>query len=151
MTDWGLATAADGFGGADRLKLCPLSPRFAATLNFANWDDEETLLRLHAPASIGHASTVHPVLADTDRYGLVGGAIAAWQEKKRMRAMLPPGARHAWALFRPDRAGLECAAELAAALPTPGIAEYDLGEAAAAHRHVESRRPGRALLLPGFF
>jgi NADPH:quinone reductase-like Zn-dependent oxidoreductase len=126
-----------------------LTRRFAATLNFATWDDEEKLLRLLAPDAIGHATTVHPMLSNIDRLGLAYGAIASLRQKRAMSALVPRGARYAWTIFRPDRAALASLPELAAALQVPASVGFDLAETANAHRHVELRRPGRAVLLTG--
>jgi reticulon-4-interacting protein 1, mitochondrial len=131
-----------------RKSLASLPRQFAATLNFANWDDEASLLRLLAPGAIGHATTVHPLLGNFDRFGLLAGAVATLRDKRRMRALAPNGACYAWTVFRPDRTALSALAARADALILPDVVGFPLGKAAEAHRHVEQRRPGRAVLLP---
>lgn len=120
---------------------------YAASLNFASWDDEPALLRLLAPGAAGHATTVHPLLGQLDRHGVLAGLAGAWRMKRRMAACVPKGARYQWAVFRPVRDALlelaDCAPLLAA---TP--VGYPLSDVSLAHRHVEQRRPGRAILLP---
>ncbi|HJV02187.1 MAG TPA: alcohol dehydrogenase catalytic domain-containing protein [Burkholderiaceae bacterium] len=151
-----------------RMPLAGLPRRFAATLNFADWDDEAALLALLAPGALGHATTVHPMLGNVDRLGLLRGGLATLRQRRQWRARVPAGARYAWTVFRPDHAALAELAELAARLAAqlaaqvaapltdhvPGYAAltsvvpYDLSDAAQAFRHVEQRRPGRAVLLP---
>jgi NADPH:quinone reductase-like Zn-dependent oxidoreductase len=129
--------------------LRALPRKFAATLNFANWDDEAALLGLLAPGALGHATTVHPLLGQFDRNGLAGGLAAAWLEKRRMAALLPAGARYAWTVFRPDRAALEHLGDFAPLLQLPTeLVRFPLAHAAQAHAHVEEHRQGRAILLP---
>jgi len=70
----------------DRDELRTLSYRFAATLNFANWDDEGALLRLLDPQALGHATTVHPLLGNFDRLGLLMGG---WRRSSRSAACVP--------------------------------------------------------------
>jgi NADPH:quinone reductase-like Zn-dependent oxidoreductase len=127
--------------------LAELSPGFAATLNFACWEDEAALLRLLAPGALGHATTVHPLLGNFDSFGLVGGALRTMWQKRQMRALAP--GRYGWTVFRPDRAALEELAGCAASIPAPASSSFSLFDAASAHRHVEQRRPGRAVLVPG--
>jgi NADPH:quinone reductase-like Zn-dependent oxidoreductase len=153
--------AACGAAGADvvldrhRHPLASLPQRFAATFNFAHWDDDAQLVARLAPGAAGHATTVHPMLAQADRYGVAGGMLAALYRKRRSAAAAPHGARYAWTVFRPDRNALNWLAEFAAAMPSmrsmPALQCYQLDDAAAAHRHVEQRRPGRVLLLPSQF
>lgn len=131
-----------------RQPLHALPRHFAATLNFANWDDEAALLRLLAPDALGHATTVHPMLGNIDRHGLLGGALATLRQRRRMRAQVPKGARYAWTVFRPEPALFALLAQCAHRLPAPACTGYPLSAAAQAHRHVEQRLPGRAVLLP---
>jgi NADPH:quinone reductase-like Zn-dependent oxidoreductase len=162
LSQWGAIVTA--VGGGDSLALCraagaeavldrhgsPLSalPRhFAASFNFANWDDDALLLRCLADGAIGHATTVHPMLGNIDRFGLLRGTLANMAQKRRMRTIAPPGARYAWTVFAPDRDALRFLADIAHALPVTATTQFPLAGAAEAHRHVESRR-GRAVLLP---
>ncbi|NNG22982.1 quinone oxidoreductase family protein [Telluria aromaticivorans] len=128
--------------------LAALAPHFAATLNFASWDDEPALLRLLAEDAIGHATTVHPMLGLLDSAGVVRGGLAALRAKRRMAALAPPGARYAWSVFRPDPAALSALAGSAATLLPALVETFRLDQVAEAHRHVERRDPGRAILLP---
>ncbi|MCU6497016.1 alcohol dehydrogenase catalytic domain-containing protein [Rugamonas sp. A1-17] len=150
--------AACRAAGADLVldrRLLPLEAlprRFAATLNFAHWHDDAALVARLAPDALGHATTVHPLLAQIDRYGLAGGALAALAGKRRGAAGVPRGARYAWTVFRPDDGALDWLAEYAVARKVaPTLQAFRMGEVAAAHVHVEERRLGRAVLLPNNF
>lgn len=140
----GAATVID----RHRQSLHDLPRRYAATLNFANWDDEALLLRLLSPGAQGHATTVHPMLGNFDRHGLLGGAMATLRQKRRMRALAPAGARYAWTVFRPERRLYAALGRCAHRLPPPVCTGYPLNAAAMAHRHVEQGLPGRAVLIP---
>ncbi|NVD73701.1 hypothetical protein HUX88_24640 [Duganella sp. BJB1802] len=150
--------AACRAAGADLVldrRLHPLDrlPRhFAATLNFAHWQDDAPLVARLAPDALGHATTVHPLLAQIDRYGLAGGALAALLRKRRSAAGAPPGGRYAWTVFRPDHGALDWLAEYAVTRKVaPTLQAFRMGDVAAAHAHVEERRLGRAVLLPNHF
>jgi NADPH:quinone reductase-like Zn-dependent oxidoreductase len=162
LSSWGAHVTAIGSGaGLDacraagaavvldrhRHRLADLRPGFAATLNFACWEDEGGLLRLLAPDALGHASTVHPLLGNFDSLGLLAGAIRTMWQKRQMRALAR--GRYAWTVSRQDRAALQELADCAAAMPAPAWSSFSLFDAASAHRHVEQRRSGRAVLLPG--
>lgn len=135
-----------------RHALETLAPRFTATLNFAHWDDDARLLARLAPGARGHATTVHPMLAQFDRYGVLAGALAALYRKRRSAAAAPAGARYSWTVFRPDGEALDALERYAATLAgSSAPLGYRLDDAAAAHRHVEQRRAGRAVLLPNDF
>ncbi|MGN5479211.1 hypothetical protein ACTMU2_26560 [Cupriavidus basilensis] len=96
--------------------LASLRRHFAATLNFANWDDEAALLRLLSPDAAGHATTVHPLLGNFDRLGLVAGGAASLAGKRAKRALIPHGARYGWTMFRSSAAVLQSLATCAASL-----------------------------------
>ncbi|MES2127023.1 MAG: alcohol dehydrogenase catalytic domain-containing protein [Pseudomonadota bacterium] len=129
--------------------LHKLESRFAATLNFANWDDDAALLRLLATDALGHATTVHPLMAHIDAHGLLLGALRAMRNKRQMRSLLPQGARYDWTVFRPDPAAMPLLRDFAAQdRAAPAIQCYRLDQVGAAHRHVSARLPGRAVLLP---
>lgn len=131
------------------VSLHALPREFVASLNFANWEDDATLLRLHATGSLGHATTVHPLLGQIDNHGLIRGLAASWLMKRNMTAYMPRGARYAWTVFRPDQAALSSLAECAPLLNLPlALVTYPLAQAAQAHRHVERHQAGRAILLP---
>ncbi len=129
--------------------LRALPQHFAATLNFASWEDEAALLGVLARGALGHATTVHPLLGRVDRNGLLHGIGGALLEKRRMAALMPEGARYAWTIFGPDRAALEHLADFAPLLELPAeLVRFPLSRAEQAHRHVEQQQPGRAILLP---
>jgi reticulon-4-interacting protein 1, mitochondrial len=126
---------------------------FDAVLNFASWDDDALLASRLAPSAIGHATTVHPLLGNFDRFGWLRGAWACRQDRKNVLAVIASRssrARYAWTAFKPDREALEALAEGLKAgrfvLPI-GIAA-PLADAIAAFDHVSAGRPGRAVLLP---
>ncbi len=162
LSSWGAHVTAIGSGAGleacraagaasvldrHRYALADVRPGFAATLNFACWEDEAALLRLLAPDALGHASTVHPLLGNFDSFGLLAGAVRTMWQKRQMRALAHT--RYAWTVFRQDRVALQELADCAAAIPAPALSSFSLFDAASAHRHVEQRRPGRAVLLPG--
>lgn len=152
-------------GSKDRLPMCrragasllidrdcaewrTLPDRFAATLNFASWDDEGALLRLLDRKAIGHATTVHPLLGNFDRFGLLRGGMASLGQKRRMGALAPRGARYAWSVFGANRAVLEELAVTVAAMALPQVRSYTLANAAGAYTHNEKNLPGRPVLMP---
>ncbi len=129
--------------------LSEITPKFAATLNFANWDDESALLKLLANDAIGHATTVHPMLASLDQHGLLRGAINIMREKRSIRARAPKAARYAWTVYAPNQQALAYLSERAAIYTaSANYTCFPLANAALAHRHVEQRRPGCVVLLP---
>jgi NADPH:quinone reductase-like Zn-dependent oxidoreductase len=126
---------------------------FDAVLNFGGWDDDAALSSRLGPLALGQATTVHPLLANFDRLGWLGGAWASRRDWRAARARLrarAPQARYAWTVFKPDREALEALAqglrERRIALPV-GLA-LPLDQAQAAFEHVRTGRPGRAVLLP---
>lgn len=121
---------------------------FAATLNFANWDDEGALLGLLEAGATGHATTVHPMLGNLDQFGWLRGATRSLRQRHRMRTLAPSGARYAWTVFGVDRAALEELAASAATLIAPDTRTYTLADAASAYFHNEQGLPGRAVLMP---
>jgi len=130
-----------------------LPAHFDGVLNFGNWDDDPALAsRLNARA-LGHATTVHPLLANFDAGTWLGGAwnnYRAWKAMRRHVAEQAPAARYAWTVFRPSAAALNALGSLVQAkqisLPI-GIA-VPFEKAQAAFEHVRSEIPGRAILLP---
>jgi len=89
-----------------------LDATFDATLNFATWVDDLALVCCLRNGARGHATTVHPLLGNLDKYGWVRGALHSLSEKKGHRAALPKGTRnYAWTLFRPDREALSVLAQ----------------------------------------
>jgi len=126
---------------------------YGAVLNFGGWDDDASLAsRLDADA-FGHATTVHPLLANFDRLGWLRGAIASrcdWTRVRSRVAERAPDARYAWTVFKPDRGALGALAtsvrELGLSLPVGLVVPFV--HATAAFAHVASGRTGRAVLLP---
>lgn len=126
---------------------------FDVVLNFANWDDDALLASRLGPRAMGHATTVHPLLANFDRLGWVGGAWASrrdWNQVRAIVASRTPKASYAWTIFKPDREALEALAEGVRArrfaLPIGIAVPFD--NAIAAFDHVSAGLPGRAVLLP---
>ena len=64
---------------------------FDATLNFATWDDDLALVRCLRVGALGHATTVHPMLGNFDKYGWLRGALRSMAEKNAHRKALPAG------------------------------------------------------------
>ncbi len=124
---------------------------FDATLNFATWDDESKLLSCLREGALGQATTVHPLVQSFDERGWIGGALGVIQQKRKMRAALPRGARnYAWILFRPEREALSEMARLVelGRLSLPIGIRAPLRDAAKAFDHMRRHAPGRALLIP---
>lgn len=130
-----------------------LASDFDAVLNFANWDDDARLASRLGPRALGQATTVHPLLANFDRLGWLGGAWASRRDRGRVRAIVAsraPKARYAWTIFKPDRDALEALAEgvRARRLALPVGLAVPLDKADIAYDHVSAGRSGRAVLLP---
>jgi NADPH:quinone reductase-like Zn-dependent oxidoreductase len=145
------AGAADVLDGT-REPFSQLDATFDATLNFATWDDDLALVRCLRNGARGHATTVHPLLGNLDKYGWVRGALHSFSQKNAHRKALPKGTRnYAWALFRPDSEALSELAQLVAQqrLSLPIGTCRSLREGIEAFDHVRKGRPGRALLIPG--
>lgn len=136
-----------------RQSLSSLAPRFDASLNFATWQDEATLIsRLH-PNALGHATTVHPLLASFDERGWVQGglhAYRAWSGMRKLAAAAGPSTRYAWVVFRPSTPALDALQSL---LPGTGLhlpigLTAPLSQGTKAFAHVAQQRAGRAILIP---
>lgn len=102
---------------------------------------------------MGHATTVHPLLANFDRLGWLGGAWASHRDRSRIRAIVAsraPKARYAWTIFKPDPEALKALAEgvRVRSLVLPIGITVPFNNAVAAFDHVSAGRPGRAVLLP---
>lgn len=128
--------------------LASLPRHFAATLNFANWDDEAELLHLLSSDAVGHATTVHPLLGNFDRLGLVAGGVASLAGKRAKHALVPHGARYGWTTFRSNKAVLKSLATCATSLRPICVKTFPLSHVEQAYQHVTRREPGRAVLLP---
>jgi hypothetical protein len=124
-----------------------------AVLNFANWDDDDLLASRLGARAMGHATAVHPLLANFDSLGWLGGAWASRCDHQRVRTIVAsraPKACYGWAIFKPDAQALVALAEGVRAgryaLPVGLAASFD--NAAAAFDHVAAGRPDRVVLLP---
>jgi NADPH:quinone reductase-like Zn-dependent oxidoreductase len=135
-------------------KIASLPAHFHVVLNFGAWDDDAALAGRLGRDALGHATTVHPLLANFDRLGWLSGALASRHEWRTVRSIVSraaPRARYAWTLFKPDADALDA---LAAGLhdrrfSLPVGLRVPLESAGAAFDHVSLRKAGRALLLPG--
>lgn len=166
LTRWGASvTAVCGGNSMDRCRalgairvvdrhctsLAELPSDCDASLNFGAWADEADVLgRLHASA-LGHATTVHPLLANIDARGWIAGGVACLQEWRGMRQRLravAPKASYSWTVFKPDASAME--ALQAAFLSRPlllGVAHrarFDRPQSA--FSHVAQGRATRAVL-----
>lgn len=125
-----------------------LRGKFDAVLNFASWGLDADLCRTLCSGALGYATTVHPLLSLLDKKGLLLGAIAAAQTRRRGRMNVPKGARYEWALFDAKAKDLQLIQDFA--LSTRPQAHIGIrtptSEAHLAFAHVEQMRPGRALL-----
>jgi hypothetical protein len=133
--------------------LQKLPDDFAAALNFGSWDDDAQLSRCLDFRALGHATTVHPLLATFDAQGWLRGAwrarslFAAARERVRSRRA---DARYGWVVFRPDAEALDRLVDaVAAGLRLPVGWSGTLQDAAEGFQRVASGAPGRAVLLPG--
>ena len=133
--------------------IAALPPEFHIVLNFGSWDDDPALASRLAPDGLGHATSVHPLLANFDRLGWVQGALTSRREWKAARSAVArraPKARYNWTLFKPDRGALVALAlgvrERRFSLPI--ASGWPLRQASAAFAHVAMSKSGRAVLLP---
>lgn len=129
-----------------------LPAHFDAVLNFGSWDDDAALASRLGPQALGHATTVHPLLANIDRLGWLRGAAACRRDWKTVRAVVAsrtPRARYAWTIFKPERESLDALATglAAARLTLPTGMAVPLDQARAAFDHVSAGRSGKAVLL----
>lgn len=126
---------------------------FDVVLNFANWDDDALLASRLGPQAMGQATTVHPLLANFDRLGWLGGAWASRRDKNQVRIIVAsraPKAHYDWTIFKPDPEALAALAEgvRARRLALPIGVTATFANASTAFDHVSAGRPGRAVLLP---
>jgi NADPH:quinone reductase-like Zn-dependent oxidoreductase len=139
----------------DRLvrPVTSLPRQFDASLNFAAWADEASLLGCLKPNAMGHATTVHPLLASFDEGGWVRGGIHAYQAWSNMRkraAALGAATRYAWVVFQPSTQALDALAHglSVGRLHLPIGLTASLSQGTMAFEHVAQQRQGRAILLP---
>jgi NADPH:quinone reductase-like Zn-dependent oxidoreductase len=133
--------------------LSSLPRRFDASLNFAVWQDEGTLVSRLKPNAMGHATTVHPLLASFDEWGWVQGGMRAyrtWSDMRKQAAAVGPSTRYAWVVFRPSTHALDALHSLqpGTVLRLPIGLSVPLSQGQSAFAHVAQQRPGRAILLP---
>ena len=129
----------------------PLVRSFDATLNFAAWEDDLTLLGCLRDGALGHATTVHPLMRNFDELGWMRGALKTFSDKRCHRAALPTNAKsYAWTLFRPVQGALLELRQLVdqQRIGLPIAVQAPLAEAAEAFDHVKNGRRGRAMILP---
>jgi NADPH:quinone reductase-like Zn-dependent oxidoreductase len=127
-----------------------LSRTFDATLNFAAWDDDLALIGALRDGALGHATSVHPLLANFDELGWVRGFLKTLSDKRRHRAALPKNGRYVWTIFKPETPALQELRELVEQrrVGLPIAVREPLAGAAQALEHVKKGRRGRALILP---
>ena len=133
--------------------IASLPPDFDAVLNFGSWDDDLALASHLGPHALGHATTVHPLLANFDRLGWLRGASASRRDWKTVRSTVvarAPAARYAWTVFRPDRGAFDALVSgvRASVFSLPVGLQTTFDDAAAAFAHVAAGANGRAILLP---
>lgn len=133
--------------------LSSLPRHFDASLNFAVWEDEATLISRLKPNAMGHATTIHPLLGSFDEWGWVQGALharRAWSGMRKQAAAVGPSTRYAWVVFRPSAPALDALQSLltGTGLHLPIGLSVPLSQGQRAFAHVAQQRPGRAILLP---
>ena len=135
--------------------LSTLPVVYDVSLNFAAWQDEAALVSRLKPGAMGHATTVHPLLASLDAQGWLKGGwdvVRAWSAMRGLaKSAAGPGTRYAWTVFQPSTQALDALEQLLLAnrglrLPIGLIVPLADGEKAFAH--VSHQRAGRAVLLP---
>ncbi|CAN7729619.1 zinc-binding alcohol dehydrogenase [Variovorax sp. LjRoot290] len=143
--------------GADELvprgngALGQLPSDFAAVLNFGSWADDAQLSARLADHAFGHSTTVHPLLANFDSHGWLGGARHSYSTRRASRAQVAArstSARYAWVLFQPDEEALEALlAAFAAGLRLPVGWTGTPDDAASGFERVRAGAQGRSVLV----
>jgi NADPH:quinone reductase-like Zn-dependent oxidoreductase len=133
--------------------LSSLPRSYDASLNFGAWQDEAALISRLKPNAMGHATTVHPLLASFDEWGWVKGglqAYQAWSTMRKLAAAAGPSTRYAWVVFRPSAPALNALQSLrpGTGLRLPIGLSVPLSQGQIAFEHVAQQRAGRAILLP---
>lgn len=136
-----------------RRSLSTLPCSHDVSLNFAQWQDDEALIRRLKPGAMGHATTVHPLLDSFDAHGWVAGGWRAYRAWSAMRQVATAtggrATRYTWVIFRPDAQALDALAQLVRAdigLQLPIGLTVPLPQGEQAFAHVAQRRAGRAIL-----
>ena len=121
-----------------------LSRTFDATLNFAAWDDDLALIGALRDGALGHATTVHPLLANFDEVGWARGALKTHFDNRRHRAALPKNGCYAWTIFKPETLALQELRELVEQrrVGLPLIVQEPLARATLAFDHVKKGAAG---------
>jgi NADPH:quinone reductase-like Zn-dependent oxidoreductase len=163
---WGCQVSAIcGRGGADEClalgavdarergpgTIASLPSEFDVVLNFGSWDDDLQLASRLGRHALGHATTVHPLVANFDRLGWLRGALAnrrEWKAGRRAVLQRAARARYGWTLFKPDREALDVLVagvrDGILSLPVGICAPFD--DATTAFAHVATAKRGRAVL-----
>ncbi len=135
--------------------LSTLPVVYEVSLNFAAWQDEAALVSRLKPGAMGHATTVHPLLASLDAQGWLKGGwdvVRAWSAMRGLaKSAGGPGTRYAWTVFQPSTQALDALEQLLLAnrgLRLPIGLIVPLAEGEKAFAHVSQQRAGRAVLLP---
>jgi len=134
-----------------RCRLEELPDQFDAGLNFGAWEDEATLLGGLRQGALGYATTVHPLLGNIDRRGLLPGAWRSLQDWRRMQMLADArGARYRWIVFQPDEGALDMLYQFLTrgALTLPVGVSVPFSNADLAFEHTARHMKGRAILLP---
>lgn len=134
-----------------RCRLEELPDHFDAGLNFGAWEDEVTLLGRLRQGALGYVTTVHPLLGNIDRRGLLPGAWRSRQDWRRMQMLADAkGARYRWIVFQPDEGALDILHQFLTrgALTLPVGVSAPFSDADLAFEHAARQKKGRAILLP---
>ena len=132
-------------------RLEELPDHFDAGLNFGAWEDEATLLGRLREGALGHVTTVHPLLGNIDRCGLLSGAWRSRQDWRFMQSLAgAKGARYRWIIFQPDEDALDMLHQFLTrgALTLPVGISVPFSDADQAFEHAARHKNGRAILLP---
>jgi reticulon-4-interacting protein 1, mitochondrial len=117
---------------------------------FAAWRDDLAPVGALREGALGHATTVHPLLAVFDELVWVRGVLKTLSDKRRHRTGLPKNARYSWTVFKPETPALLDLRELVEQrrVGLPIAVRESLAKATLALDHVKKGRRGRALILP---
>lgn len=133
--------------------LTRLGPSFDVTLNFADWAQDQALIRCLNVGAIGHATTVHPLMANFDNLGWLRGALrtlAQWWQHSRAVKAASPGAAYSWVLYKPDPVAMKALGALleGGVVSLPVERALPFADARQAFDHVGAGGGGRIVLTP---